>query len=243
MIIDFLNEKTENIKKHALKYGVNLKGNLKVENLSLDTKAMHETFNTPLEEIHIKAFSTFFFPLIKQEYDIPNNERCRKLAELDILLRKSIKSNSKITFSTNIKSIKSTVEIDPILINDLILLVDSNLNRYSGDIYECEFQWTQINKSDGGKYSDEQIDQILKYENNNKKSHDYYNKRKLSIRLKQSVFYLITEGVFNSDCKTISTSEACFIYDTLVDLEIIERSEFDIVPQEKYQFIKKELKK
>ena len=90
-------------------------------------------------------------------------------------------------------------------------------------------------------YTDEEIAQIIEYETNEAISRKGHNKKRLSIRIKKITEYLREEGVFSLDYETISTSEACFLFDTLVLLGVIGKDD-TFNNQEKYQFIKAKLK-
>lgn len=83
------------------------------------------------------------------------------------------------------------------------------------------------------------IDNIIKIEQNRHivKSKNYIG-RLLSFIDKYSKKY----GYFDNELNTISTEEACFLYDTF-DLIGLIQGDYSANKQEKYQYIKRELKK
>lgn len=240
-------EQIEAIKLLALKYNINLTGN--VDSLSWNTKAMQEKYDITLEEIHLRnLLGRFSFPIKVENISKPYSVSAKSLADLDILLRNVIKNPSNITVSTTIKSIKSSVVLDSEIANDLLLFVDSLIEARTDGFYQYQFNWEFKEEIETGlvtkltePYSDEEISQIVEYETNKAISIKKQNKKRLSIKIKNLTEFLRKEGIFSLDYETISTSEACFIFDFLVLKGIIGKDE-TYNNQEKYQFIKSKLK-
>ena len=236
------------IKQLALKYNINLVGN--TETLSWNTQGMHEKYNTPFDEIHLNRLRGFSFShRVEQKPNSLNILDCKKsLAELDILLRNVVKNQTDITVSTTIKSIKSSVVLDSGISYELLLYVDSLIEALSDGYYQFLFDWEfkeEMKKSLVSEltepYTDEEIAKIIEHETNSAISRKNHNKKLLSIKIKKITEYLREEGVFSLDYETISTSEACFLFDTLVLLGVIGKDD-TYNNQEKYQFIKSKLK-
>lgn len=90
-------------------------------------------------------------------------------------------------------------------------------------------------------YTDEEIKKILEYEKRQLEIINIVKRERLSFYLNRIVDSFKKEGIFETKPKTISTKDACFLYDYLLKLEL--KSDNTLSPNEKYQEIKNELNK
>lgn len=91
-------------------------------------------------------------------------------------------------------------------------------------------------------YTSEELDEIIKHEQDDIKLMKENIKLNLHIKLSSVVKYFRQEGVFNKNTKTIKTVEACFLYDTLVVCGKLE-DDISVLRTDKYDFIKRRLAK
>ena len=87
-------------------------------------------------------------------------------------------------------------------------------------------------------YSEIELKKIIEYENEEVKDSTNYYKEFRKTKIKDMVLELRVKGIFDKSFKTISTKEACFIFDVLVALETIPH-DTTLNNQEKYQYIKR----
>jgi len=89
-------------------------------------------------------------------------------------------------------------------------------------------------------YSEIELKKIIDYEHEYLKDGiiGYKELRKTNVR--DMVLKLREEGIFDTSYKTISTKEACFLFDVMVELETIPH-DLTLNNQEKYQYIKRVL--
>lgn len=90
-------------------------------------------------------------------------------------------------------------------------------------------------------YSEKELEQIINYEKEDYTSSVKHYNNLLKIKLKDIIETLREKNIFQTYLKTISTNEACFLYDTYVALETIKVDD-TMSNQEKFQFIKRWLR-
>ena len=122
----------------------------------------------------------------------------------------------------------------------------NNENIIFSPINMIDYEFSSVKSLFSGftePYSKSQLETILEYENNTQLDYQKNHKTWYNRQIKIVVEYMRDKGYFNAKYKTISTKEACLIYDLIV---IIGHVDFSISntmnSQEKYQFIKRYLK-
>lgn len=219
MKMDF-NEKMLMIKKIGLKYGLNVK-------------------DAAIQQFLIFADTNNFLEHLNDTSNL-------KTAQLIKLFNDARVNSSEITISTTIKGRKECVKIS----DDIdILHISNNINNYliclSSGWYEYEFNWNlkkDLTDSYYPKdpYNDEELNQIIAYE----KKRLVKAKDKPKDKFPNIGFFVYNfreSNMFDNKIKTIKTNEACFLYDSLVQLGMIKGDDF-YNSQEKYQYIKRHLK-
>jgi len=140
----------------------------------------------------------------------------------------------------------------------ILMLISSILNELSDYSYKTKLNIEQKEKitdddiiqellpdyllNFSAPYTIDEITRIIQLENRVQKGLSLYKKRWISIRISPVVEHFKKTGIFDNSKKTIKTNEACFLYDVL-DLLGAIRGDISANNNEKYQFIKKELKK
>ena len=92
-------------------------------------------------------------------------------------------------------------------------------------------------------YSVKELEMIIGFENEKDIEFKKESKKILNRNLKYYIEKLRNENKFNNSYKTISTDEACLLYDLLVAAERVPKGiSLTMNNQEKYQYIKRKLK-
>lgn len=247
-------QQEEAIKNLAKKYNINLEGKSPYR---FNTRMMIEKHNSLPENIHLKAFNAF--NLKKQidttkEWGMDIYRENLEIAELIKLLSDSIQEKSKLNISTTIKGIKREVNISSFssIRIHLWYLANTILEDVQDGLYQYEFDMLFKEKlSDGHPdlyrnytevYSEEELSKIIQYEKNQVYKVQKNSKKRFAIMLQRLVESYREDNVFDTTKKTIGTYEACFLYDSLDVLGVIQ-ADLSANNQDKYEYIKKELRK
>lgn len=104
--------------------------------------------------------------------------------------------------------------------------------------------WFKIFNAHKSPYSISQLQEILEHEKNLILYENDAEKNKKPNKIIRAVNLLKAQGNFRTDIKTIATNEACFIYDLMeASAQDFEPSPLPLTNQEKYQYIKRIIKK
>lgn len=216
---------------------------------------LYKKYNVSLTFAQDMTLDNTFINISQSRIDKMFEERTkrRELVELDLMLRKAIGNNSEITLSTTIKSVKTNVKLRyGENLSDLLSFTDTLLEKRQNEtdpsVYKSqldiqakeELEWGLISGFTE-PYSEEEIKKIHEYEMISDKMFGKIKKKWLSVRIKKIVKYFKEEGVFKSEYETISTQEACFLYDILCFKGVIEAN-VTYIDQDKYQWIKGKMK-
>lgn len=169
-----------------------------------------------------------------------------ELIELSYILKTSLKTKNEIKIKSG--NLNSSL-LSKKNISDLILMIDSLIEYNQDGYYQYKFDWkfkeyishSKFNLTE--PYSDEETLKILELE---RAEYIDINDKKYNNGTASKANYIIKRmrklEVFDNSCKTLRTIEACFIYDLLVVYGYFPE---DVTAnnQDKYQFIKKELRK
>jgi hypothetical protein len=245
-------EDIEVIKTLADKYNITLEGSPPYS--SNTVQMMSKYGNTPTD-IHIKRLNIFFiknfdFAKITTHDFIREN---LEVAQLIKFLYEVIQNQSEVTFSSTIKGIKKSVSLSSfsslrveywLLANTYLDYIQDGLYQYEFQIPFFEFPYYSFgeNKENSGVFADEDLNKIIEYERKNYNEAVVNSKKRLAIKLKALIRLYRADNVFDQTMKTIATKEACFLFDTLAYLGIIPETRTEN-NSEKYEFIKKELRK
>lgn len=244
-------QQEEKLKDLAVKYKIDLKGN---PPYNFNTRMMIEKHGSSPEELHINKFNIFFM----KDYDISKKSTLNfysehlEMAELIQLLNQSILNSSTLKISTRIKNVKNEVELNSSFGKVHMWHLMNTLLEHSQDgLYQYEFGIPFKNNVSDDKeelylnyteaYSDHELNQIIQFENESVKNRIKHNKENTDIRIRLIIKNFKEDNVFDTNKKTITTNEACFIYDSLDMLEVILGDKF-ANNQEKYQYIKRILR-
>jgi len=120
-----------------------------------------------------------------------------------------------------------------------------NISKYKTRVSEDEYNYliASLNESDyiEEPYNEEEIKKIYKYEKAQMYLYNPVMKQRLSFYLTLIVDQFVKDGIFKSGLKTISTEDACFLYDYLLLIGITDDETRN--RHEKYEYIKFELRK
>ncbi|MBP1617554.1 MAG: hypothetical protein H6Q14_1381 [Bacteroidetes bacterium] len=223
----------------------------------LNTRMMIEKHNAIPEDIHLKAFSIFDF---RKQIDASKKsgmdvfKENLEIAELIQLLYDSLQEKSTLNISTTIKGIKREVNISSFssLKTHLWMLSNTILEEIQDGLYQYEFkipfkerlgdEYNGIYQNYTEVYSNAELEKIIQYERETVNRIQKNNKKRLALIIQRFVFHYREDNVFDSTKKTIATNEACFLYDSLDILGIIH-ADIAANNNDKYEFIKKELRK
>jgi len=252
-----MNEKQiKSIKQLASKYDINLLG---TPPYCLNTRMMIEKHNSLPENLHISRLNIFdpnskFVVLNKDinPYFYRNNF---EIAELIRLLSESIDAGSELKISTTIKGIRKDVCLNNYssIKRDLWLFANTFLEYTQDGLYQFEFDIPfkedlqdgddfYLAKAYTEPYSQTELSQIIEYEKEKIQNIEKSSKNRLAFKIQRLVEHYREEHIFDSTMKTIATNEACFLYDSLDVLGAIQ-ADRSANNQDKYEFIKKELRK
>lgn len=248
------------IKELAKKYNINLTG---TPPYCLNTGMMIEKHNRTPESLHINRLdifdpnSEFKLPIPIDDIKIsPCFYRDKyEIAELIRLLSDSIQAESELKIATTIKGIKREVSLNnfsPIK-EHLWLLANTFLEYIQDGLYQFEFDIpfkeelqdgddSYLTKNHTEPYSETELSQIIEYEKEKIQNVEKSSKNRLAFKIQRIVDHYREEHIFDSTKKTIATNEACFLYDALDVLGAIQADQ-SANNQDKYEFIKKELRK
>lgn len=240
------------IKTLAEKYNINLEGS---PPYSMNTEQSMSKFGKAPSEIHIKRFTIF----LKQDFnfgEITTHEFFREnleIAQLIKFLYEVIINQSEVTFSSTIKGVKKSVSLSSFssLRVEYWYLANAYLDYIQDGTYQFSLQIPFFelpnysfgeNKENSGVYTDEDLDRIIEYEKKSYNEAFSNSKKRLAIKLQALVRFYRSDNVFDKTKKTIATKEACFLFDTLAYLGVIPETKTEN-NNDKYEFIKKELRK
>lgn len=244
------------IKELAKKYKINLTG---TPPYCFNTRMMIEKVNSSPESMHISRLN-IFDATSKLEVIIsdinPNSYRDKyEIAELIRLLTDSIEAESDLKISTTIKGIRKEVCLNSnsSIIPDLWFFVNTFLDYTQDGIYQFEFDIPfkedlqdrddcYLSKAYTEPYSKTELSQIIEYEKMKIQNYEKSSKNMLAFKIQRIVEHYREEHIFDSTKKTIATNEACFLYDVMNLLGAIQADQ-SANNQDKYEFIKKELRK
>jgi len=244
-------QQEEAIKDLAASYKIDLKGN---PPYGFRTKILIDKDGAKLEDIHLRNFDEFLSTNIDmtKKINIDSLNENLEMAELILLLGRSLQNGSKLKISTTYKNIKSEVVLnspytnlhfwylmntllestqDGTYQNDLGIQVKEKLSNESPELYR---NYTDV-------YSDNEIEKIIQYEKDIVKKVTKFHKDRSEITIRRLINNYKEDNIFNANKKTIATNEACFLYDSLDLLRVIQGDNF-ASNQEKYQYIKSLLK-
>ena len=244
------------IKELAKKYNINLTG---TPPYCLNTRMMIEKHNSSPENLHIVRLNIFDpnskFEIINKELNPYFYRNNYEIAELIRLLSDSIQADSELKISTTIKGIRKEVCLNNYssIKRDLWLFANTFLEYRQDGLYQFEFDIpfkeelqdgddNYLTKNHTEPYSEIELSQIIEYEKKSILNFEKSSKNRLAFKIQRIVDHYREEHVFNSDMKTIATNEACFLYDILNELGAIQADQ-SANNQDKYEFIKKELRK
>lgn len=242
----------EVIKALAEKYNINLEGS---PPYSMNTVQMIEKYGTTPTEVHLKRFAIF----LKQTFNFDNtvtHEFFREnleIAQLIKFLYEAIQNQSEVTFSSTIKGIKKSVSLSSFssLRLEFWYLANAYLYHLQDGFYQYEFNmpfFDEENYSYGeiktkpDIFTDDILMKIIEYERKTYEKAFVSSKKSLALKIKAIVRLYRDDNVFDKTMKTIATKEACFLFDTLAYLGIIPETKTEN-NSDKYEFIKKELRK
>lgn len=244
------------IKELAEKYNINLKG---YPPYGLNTRMMIEKHNSIPEILHLKMLNMFDpnsnLQVIKCEVKPSFYRDNYEIAELIRLLSDSIQADSELKISTTIKGIKKEVCLNNYssIKRDLWMFANTFLEYRQDGLYQFEFDIPfkedlqegddcYLAKNQTEKYSETELSQIIEYEKEKIQNLEKSSKNRLAFKIQRIVEHYREEKIFDSTKKTICTNEACFLYDAMNVLGAIQADQ-SANNQDKYEFIKKELRK
>lgn len=242
----------EVIKALAEKYAINLEGS---PPYSMNTEQMMSKYGTTPTELHLKRFAIF----LKQGFNFDNEgthgffRENLEVAQLIKFLYEVTQNQSEITFSSTIKGIKKSVSLSSFssLRVEFWYLANAFLSKIQDGTYQYQFNMPFFEEEDysygydrikPGVYTDDILDKIIEYEKKTYEEAIITSKKSLALKIKGIVRLYRADNVFDKTKKTIATKEACFLFDTLAYLGIIPETKTEN-NSDKYEFIKKELRK
>lgn len=167
----------------------------------------------------------------------------------------SIQADSELKISTTIKGIRKEVSLNNYssIKRDLWLFANTFLEHRQDGLYQFEFDIPfkedlqagddcYLTKNYTELYSETELSQIIEYEKEKIQNVEKSSKNRLAFKIQCIVDHYREEHIFDSTKKTIATNEACFLYDALDVLGAIQADQ-SANNQDKYEFIKKELRK
>ena len=244
------------IKELAKKYNINLTG---TPPYCLNTRMMIEKHNSTPENLHISRLNIFdpnsklqFKESKIKPYFYQDNY---EIAELIRLLFDSIQAESELKIATTIKGIKREVSLNNFssIKRELWMFANTFLEYKQDGLYQFEFDipfkedLQEVDdccliKNYTEPYSETELSQIIEYEKEKIQNIEKSSKNRLAFKIQRIVDHYREEHIFDTTKKTIATNEACFLYDALDVLGAIQADQ-SANNQDKYEYIKKELRK
>lgn len=234
-IISFLSENSTETKEKLKKIdSLLVKYNLNLNKKDIKFIKGHITFNEWVNRL--QQFNTNDNLFISQSY--------KNLINLSYLLKTAKDKQTEIKIKSG--DINYTLNCEQIII-DLILFVDTLIEYKQDGYFQYKFNWEfkqpiehDVFDNLTEPYSNEETLSILKLVD----EENIFKVKPISgasYRTKAVIKRLRNSGIFDSNCKTIKTNEACFIYDLLVIYGDIDE-DFSANNQDKYQHIKRLMK-
>lgn len=242
----------EIIKSLGEKHKINLEG---FTPYSTGTEVAMTKFGISPTEFHINRFKSFFPEIFCFNHNITHYFFKEKLeiAQIIEFLHEAQKHNSDITLSSTIKGVKKNINLNSSseLNIELWYLANAYLNKIQDGLYQFEFDIPFFDNEDytfgwninyPDVFTDDLLHKIIEYEKNVYEKSLKPIKSGLAYKIKRLVHFFRSDNVFDKTKKTIATNEACFLFDTLAYLGIIPETKTEN-NSDKYEFIKKELRK
>ena len=227
-----------NVTKHYIRH---YRKRIEIDKETRETKPLSDKDCEDMIKDSLLRFILYPFDRINFYEDIIHYGKDQsgfELLSLMNLLASAINNNEKINISTTIKGIPENASItNKKAIRYLYDSAHRTLISLHGRKYERKFREFEKGLT---TYSDKQLSKIYNYEVELRKfgvpSRNEFLKGEIQFCVERLKFC----GLFSKDTKTVKTNEACFLYDILILLGIINSDGIES-SQEKYVYIKNKL--